>query len=451
MKQLGSRVLRRGMQGPDVAQLQKKLLDRGFDPGPPNGVFGWLTFEALRQYQRSASLQVDGVAGRQVFTFLLQDPPLSHRQIHRVGQGESLAQILRKYNLRYEALATSNSSQVLSRLYEGQELVLPARLVLAYLPPDDQGGLRSLLWHHRSFSGIASPWFHLNDQGRLEGSIPLEMVNVAEERNLFLFPVITNRWNGSYAGRNFRLACRGRKNRRQLLDQLASILAQEVVGGLIFDFRRLAWGDARYLSYLAAGLSRGEKFLYLTLGVHDMQGGQIRPLWGDNYLVLADLFDGLILRFQDEERPRAGPVFDEGEASRYIRSLVKLIPGWKLILYLPTYGWLWRQVVKRPFGPLWVQERWVEPQLLTYGQITQLLQKYRVRGAGKTQHDVPMEDGLSRLWLETGRSLADKALLVNKYGLAGVAVWALGWEDGRLWKRLGQNHLVIKRTAGNKC
>ena len=43
--------------------------------------------------------------------------------------------------------------------------------------------------------------------------------------------------------------------------------------------------------------------------------------------------------------------------------------------------------------------------------------------------------------------MAAKASLVNKYNLAGLAVFALGLEDPRIWKEIGANHLI--RKAGN--
>ncbi|WP_224243474.1 peptidoglycan-binding domain-containing protein [Hyalangium gracile] len=52
------------MSGQSVRQLQDSLRAAGFDPGASDGKFGPRTERAVRDYQRSKGLQVDGIAGR---------------------------------------------------------------------------------------------------------------------------------------------------------------------------------------------------------------------------------------------------------------------------------------------------------------------------------------------------------------------------------------------------
>lgn len=49
--------------GPVCALLQLTLAELGFEPGPPDGIFGRRTEAALRAYQKSADLTADGIAG----------------------------------------------------------------------------------------------------------------------------------------------------------------------------------------------------------------------------------------------------------------------------------------------------------------------------------------------------------------------------------------------------
>ncbi|HEU4658444.1 MAG TPA: peptidoglycan-binding protein [Capillimicrobium sp.] len=60
---LGSRPMRIGERGWDVAALQFLLRIRGFDPGGLDGGFGANTLAAVRRYQAAVGLAVDGVAG----------------------------------------------------------------------------------------------------------------------------------------------------------------------------------------------------------------------------------------------------------------------------------------------------------------------------------------------------------------------------------------------------
>jgi C1A family cysteine protease len=60
-------VIRRGSRGEAVMRLQTALTQLGFGPGPIDGIFGPLTDSAVRAYQSSRGLLVDGVVGPQTW------------------------------------------------------------------------------------------------------------------------------------------------------------------------------------------------------------------------------------------------------------------------------------------------------------------------------------------------------------------------------------------------
>ena len=62
--------LRPGASGPRVRTLQQLLHQRGFDPGESNGLFGPGTEAAVRAFQASVGLSVDGQAGPNTFAAL---------------------------------------------------------------------------------------------------------------------------------------------------------------------------------------------------------------------------------------------------------------------------------------------------------------------------------------------------------------------------------------------
>jgi murein DD-endopeptidase MepM/ murein hydrolase activator NlpD len=72
---LGSRLLRRGATGWDVAGLQFLLGWHGFPSGPIDGGLGVRTESAVRRFQRWVSLKPDGVAGAGTFAALRRAPP----------------------------------------------------------------------------------------------------------------------------------------------------------------------------------------------------------------------------------------------------------------------------------------------------------------------------------------------------------------------------------------
>lgn len=59
----GSRTMKRGDRGWDVAAMQYILARRGYPPGAIDAVFGPMTDTALRNFQRALGLSADGLAG----------------------------------------------------------------------------------------------------------------------------------------------------------------------------------------------------------------------------------------------------------------------------------------------------------------------------------------------------------------------------------------------------
>lgn len=56
-------MVRPGMTGPAVVEMQDKLRAHGFDPGASDGIYGPNTGSALRSFQGSRGVSVDGVCG----------------------------------------------------------------------------------------------------------------------------------------------------------------------------------------------------------------------------------------------------------------------------------------------------------------------------------------------------------------------------------------------------
>lgn len=80
--------LRDGASGPEVEQLQQRLADLGFQPGPATGEFGELTRAAVWAYQKLVGgvpyAEADGVVTPQLWAELQQAQPISPR---RPGSG----------------------------------------------------------------------------------------------------------------------------------------------------------------------------------------------------------------------------------------------------------------------------------------------------------------------------------------------------------------------------
>ncbi|MGH0484180.1 spore cortex-lytic enzyme [Bacillus mycoides] len=67
-----NQVIQRGASGEDVIELQTRLKYNGFYTGKVDGVFGWGTYWALRNFQHKFGLPVDGLAGAKTKQMLVK-------------------------------------------------------------------------------------------------------------------------------------------------------------------------------------------------------------------------------------------------------------------------------------------------------------------------------------------------------------------------------------------
>jgi murein DD-endopeptidase MepM/ murein hydrolase activator NlpD len=83
----GSRTLRTGARGWDVAMLQFKLALRGFPSGYFDGAFGPRVAAAVQRFQAWARVTADGVAGPATRRALRRKPPQSPLRFYRPVRG----------------------------------------------------------------------------------------------------------------------------------------------------------------------------------------------------------------------------------------------------------------------------------------------------------------------------------------------------------------------------
>jgi peptidoglycan L-alanyl-D-glutamate endopeptidase CwlK len=79
-------LLQLGSSGASVTELQQRLQQHGFDPGAADGQFGAATEAAVRAFQKSVGLSVDGQAGPNTIAALTMPSVTSNVTLDLVGQ-----------------------------------------------------------------------------------------------------------------------------------------------------------------------------------------------------------------------------------------------------------------------------------------------------------------------------------------------------------------------------
>lgn len=128
----GTRVMRRGMRGYDVAVLQFLLRRHGLRPGRLDGRFGPRTARAVRRFQRRAGLTADGVVGPRTARRLCPLPvctwrakPRARTRTHRIKPGETLTTISRQYGVTVTAIARANRLDPRRYIIAGARIRIP--------------------------------------------------------------------------------------------------------------------------------------------------------------------------------------------------------------------------------------------------------------------------------------------------------------------------------------
>jgi N-acetylmuramoyl-L-alanine amidase len=91
---LGNRLLfstQPAQRGDDVADLQVRLAQFGFNPGRIDGIFGPLTEAALSDFQRNCAMEVSGTLTRSTLTELVRMTSPRHTQRSLVTEARDLA------------------------------------------------------------------------------------------------------------------------------------------------------------------------------------------------------------------------------------------------------------------------------------------------------------------------------------------------------------------------
>ncbi|WP_245833251.1 spore cortex-lytic enzyme [Oceanobacillus timonensis] len=180
-------VIQQGAVGDDVIELQARLKHIGFYNGEIDGVFGWGTYWALRNFQYEFGMEIDGMAGQAAKDKLTQatefDKEKVQQEMYGTGNdstpsegnnegGESAptssVNVPQGYsNNDIQLMANAVYGEARGEPYEGQVAVASVILnrVDSELFPDTVSGV---IFEPRAFTAVADGqiWLEPNEQAR---------------------------------------------------------------------------------------------------------------------------------------------------------------------------------------------------------------------------------------------------------------------------------------------
>ncbi len=466
---LGNRILRFGATGEDVLQLQRALVELGYDPGPLDGSYGYLTAEAVRRLQREHQLRPDGVAGPRVFALLTEEAVRRMRILHEVRPGEGLNEIAGRYGVAPAALRRANGLPPRGGLYPGRRLVIRVRQVLGLVAPEGIVARHALRDRPPDLSGIVPLWYTPQADGSLQ-----PRADEAERRQLEAWAANGQvaLWTGVQ-----NLDARGRLTlpagqlllERAVRRRLAEALAQLGEGpgprperGLLLDLAGLRWGEGLALYRLVEAVAelrrRGQAWPLAVSVPPPLPSGRWRLPSDLPYHALSQLADQLLVATHHPPGP-AGQPWTAATAEVALQRLLDQVPPWKVWLGVPVGAW-WRHQLQLarpepakseqpatapepPCAGLEAPPAEEPPVVSVWERLSYQLAvatAYRHGARPRWDEELGVAHALlpeqAELWLENRESAARWLALVERYNLAGVVLYRLGDEDRRFWELL---------------
>lgn len=433
-RKLGDRLLKFGCRGPDVADLQQVLSQLGFDPGPSDGHYGWLTEAAVRDLQREYRLLVDGKAGPQVYGLLQALKQQGRRTVYNCEPGEDLASVVERLGVSREALLADNLT--LRRGVNGQVVVRRWHVLAALPGVYEEDELPSSIAANRTAISALCVGLEPKQVPELNSDWP----------SLLPFPVLED---GTPLG-EWRRRLRHRA-RREALDLLWPLIGdtEHRFAGLYLDFSSIERGDvgyaAAFLKQLRREIDQANGLLAVRLS---MRLWRLRRYCLDGLAKLLSVPDLVVLpgSAPSEWLEFPGPPLQVESLSRMLHTVQDDLPLWKTVVALPLQACEVRLIRRRS------SVTYSQPRFDSYQRALTEARRMRRQMVLDEQsrmyvYGVRGRDEQRLVWLDSRQSASAKIRLVRREALAGVLLEGLGGEAPFWWHLIRQS-LPPVRYAG---
>jgi len=473
----GSRTIKHGAIGVDVAELQRRLNNLDFPTGQVDGIFGGKTQESLIRFQLAYGLVPDGLAGRWTLQTIDRAYTWKNGFNHQVVQGDSLWIISQRYGTSVDALMWLNrlSDYV---LYPGQDIRIPGDaihgpngpapstpapttpapdqvpsakspvytpssakgpyIVLGYYAEDWQGDLRSLT-SLKAAEGqvdlLVNFQLFVDHDGTITTVAYPALMAEARRQGIPVQGLLHNMTNGRFDKAIARNVLSNPGVRANTISNLIKVANQHGLSGINVDIEDVPQDQRDNYTAFVRELSNALRpnSLGLTLSIPAKTFDDRTSSWSGafDYSELGKYADYIVPMAYDEHLPgfTAGPIASLGWVDKVAAFAVSQIPREKVLLGVAAYAYDWKRGTTEGRGMS-------VPQAIklaeTHGSALQWDQM------GQVPFFTYSRDGLERIvYYEDARSLALKLDLVRKHGLGGIGIWRLGIEDTAIWSAIG--------------
>ena len=220
------------------------------------------------------------------------------------------------------------------------------------------------------------------------------------------------------------------KTRKKIINKTLELCKKYGMKGINIDFEHTKIDDRDYITDFVREFRQaaGEEFI-ITVDVTPQISADVTKEPYDRK-ALAEIADYMVVMAYDQHwgsSDKAGSVAQYKWVEGSINVLFRNIPNKKMILGVPLYTRIWKEDGGK-----------VTSKTISMDEVARIIASKGLKPVwdkeSQQNYIEYQENGADyKIWIEDANSLEKKVSLVNKYNLAGVGSWRLGFETSNIW------------------
>lgn len=281
---------------------------------------------------------------------------------------------------------------------------------------------------------VVSPtWFKLSDnKGNVSNLGSTAYVKWAHQQKYQVWGLFSNDFSPEKTHKVFK----DYKTRQKVIRQLLVYSEMYDLDGINIDIENVNEEDGKYVTQFVREATPylHEAGLTVSMDVTFIAGGNYSAFFERAHL--SDLVDYMVVMAYDEHwatSPEAGSVASLPWVENNLDALMEEVSNEKLVLGVPLYTRLWEEKANGEISSKALSmekaDEWVKKHKVSVTYDEETGQNYGEYYDNKTKSTY-------KIWLEDEVSLTNRAKLVDKYNLAGIASWSRFFADETAWSAL---------------
>jgi spore germination protein YaaH len=306
---------------------------------------------------------------------------------------------------------------------------LPNRIVLGYYTgdPDSRASAEA---NGTPLNEVSMDLIDMDADGGLHGRLPTDLLVSDSAQGKLSYATVSN-----FGATDFDAAIAHGvlvTHRAAAIQAILSLAKTARLTGINLDFEGIFPGDrdayTDFVADLAAQLHAADSMLMLSVPAKSADDPGDDWTWPYDYAAIGKTADFIQVMTYDENVPGepAGPVAGIDWMKADLDYAVTQITPDKLLLGLPAYGYDFD--VSDDTG---ATVEWKDTQALV--KSTGAKPVYDPASESEYFNYVASDGSHHQVWYEVKQGIQDKAHLAVTLNLAGVSMWALGFEDASFW------------------